>query len=64
MKAMTDELIELDEVEAVLKRIQLFDPVGIGARSLQECLCIQLNQFDAKTTPWLDETKMRTARAY
>ncbi|OHU90778.1 MULTISPECIES: RNA polymerase factor sigma-54 [Pseudoalteromonas] len=54
----TEELIELDEVEAVLKRIQLFDPVGIGARSLQECLCIQLNQFDPKTTPWLQETKM------
>ena len=33
-----EEEIELDEVEAVLKRIQLFDPVGIGARSLQECL--------------------------
>jgi RNA polymerase sigma-54 factor len=52
------EPIELDEVEAVLKRIQLFDPVGIGARNLQECLCIQLNQFDPKTTPWLAETKM------
>ncbi|CAH9063300.1 RNA polymerase sigma-54 factor [Pseudoalteromonas holothuriae] len=52
------EHIELDEVEAVLKRIQLFDPIGIGARSLQECLCIQLNQFDPHTTPWLSETKM------
>lgn len=52
-----EEEIELDEVEAVLKRIQLFDPVGIGARSLQECLCIQLRQFDA-STPYLAETKM------
>ncbi|BBN80299.1 RNA polymerase sigma-54 factor [Pseudoalteromonas sp. A25] len=51
------EPIELDEVEAVLKRIQLFDPIGIGARTLQECLCIQLNQFDPNT-PWLNETKM------
>ncbi|MEC4088311.1 RNA polymerase factor sigma-54 [Pseudoalteromonas rubra] len=51
-----DELIEQDEVEAVLKRIQLFDPVGIAARSLQECLCIQLNQFDPNT-PWLAQTK-------
>ncbi|KZN29476.1 RNA polymerase factor sigma-54 [Pseudoalteromonas luteoviolacea S2607] len=50
------EPIELDEVEAVLKRIQLFDPVGIAARSLQECLVVQLNQF-AKDTPWLTETK-------
>ena len=52
----SEEEIELDEVEAVLKRIQLFDPVGIAARSLQECLCIQLNQFD-KNTPWLEQTK-------
>ncbi|WP_392344218.1 RNA polymerase factor sigma-54 [Pseudoalteromonas prydzensis] len=53
----SEEEIELDEVQAVLKRIQLFDPVGIAARSLQECLCIQLNQFDP-ATPWIAETKM------
>lgn len=52
-----EDEVELDEIEAVLKRIQLFDPVGIAARSLQECLCIQLNQFD-KSTPFLNETKM------
>jgi len=52
-----EDEVELDEIEAVLKRIQLFDPVGIAARSLQECLCIQLNQFD-KDTPFLNETKM------
>ncbi|WP_372767279.1 RNA polymerase factor sigma-54 [Pseudoalteromonas sp.] len=55
-KSDDQEQIELDEVEAVLKRIQLFDPVGIAARSLQECLLIQLNQYD-KNTPWLSETK-------
>nr|WP_217332365.1 RNA polymerase factor sigma-54 [Gilliamella sp. M0364] len=33
--------IELDEVEAVLKRIWHFDPIGVGARSLKECLSIQ-----------------------
>lgn len=44
-----EDEVELDEIEAVLKRIQLFDPVGIAARSLQECLCIQLNQFDQDT---------------
>ncbi len=48
--------VELDEVEAVLKRIQHFDPVGIGARSLQECLMIQLGRF-AEETPWLKEAK-------
>ena len=38
--------IELDEVLAVLHRIQHFDPVGVGYRDLSECLLIQLNQFD------------------
>ena len=38
--------IELDEVLAVLHRIQQFDPVGVGYRDLSECLLIQLNQFD------------------
>lgn len=38
--------IDLDEVLAVLHRIQQFDPVGVGYRSLSECLLIQLNQLD------------------
>lgn len=39
-----DEEIELDEIEAVLHRIQQFDPPGVGARDLRECLLIQLRQ--------------------
>jgi RNA polymerase sigma-54 factor len=42
---------DVDEVAAILKRIQNFDPPGIGARNLQECLLIQLNRkkdFPAK----------------
>ncbi|MBN2009254.1 RNA polymerase factor sigma-54 [candidate division KSB1 bacterium] len=31
-----------DDVEKVLQVVQRFDPVGIGARNLQECLLIQL----------------------
>jgi RNA polymerase sigma-54 factor len=31
-----------EEVEAMLKVIQEFDPVGVGARNLQECLLLQL----------------------
>jgi RNA polymerase sigma-54 factor len=34
------------EVEAVLKLIQTFDPPGIGARNLQECLLLQLERMD------------------
>ncbi len=33
-----------EEVEKVLKVIQKFDPPGIGARDLQECLLIQLTE--------------------
>lgn len=38
--------LELDEVLAVLHRIQQFDPIGVGYRNLSECLLIQLNQYD------------------
>lgn len=37
--------IEVDEVLAVLHRIQQFDPVGVGYRDLSECLLIQLAQI-------------------
>jgi RNA polymerase sigma-54 factor len=33
------------EVEEVLERIQTFDPVGIGARTLEECMLIQAIHF-------------------
>ncbi|MFZ5999289.1 MAG: RNA polymerase factor sigma-54 [Bacteroidota bacterium] len=36
----------LDEVEEVLKKIQSFDPAGIAARNLQECLLLQLERMD------------------
>ncbi len=52
-----EELVELDEVECVLKRIQMFDPIGSGSRTPQECLLVQLKQF-ADDTPWLNEAKL------
>jgi RNA polymerase sigma-54 factor len=36
-------------VESVLKKVQKFDPPGIGARNLQECLLIQLNNMEKAT---------------
>ena len=51
------EDLELDEIQVVLKRIQHFDPVGVAARSTQECLQIQLQHLPAET-PWLDEALM------
>ncbi len=38
--------IEEDEVLAVLRRVQHFDPLGVGSRDLRECLSIQLRQLD------------------
>jgi len=35
-------IVELDEIEAVLTYIQHLEPIGCGARSLGECLLIQL----------------------
>ena len=34
------------EVEAVLKIVQTFDPTGVGARSLGECLALQAKEAD------------------
>lgn len=51
--SLTDDLAfsqnvfaEDEEVEDMLKIIQGFDPPGVGARSLQECLLIQLRKKD------------------
>ena len=51
---ITDELaiyhgidISTKDVEAVLKKLQTFDPAGIGARSLQECLLLQVKRKPA-----------------
>ena len=50
----TQQEVEVDEVEAVLHRIQQFDPIGVGARNPGECLLIQLQNMDPET-PWLPE---------
>lgn len=57
LESIGDEEIDIDEVESVLKRIQRFDPVGVAAKDLRDCLLIQLSQFD-KTTPWLEEARL------
>ncbi len=48
--------LEIDEVECVLHRIQSFDPPGVAARDLQECLSIQLRQVP-ENTRWLAEAR-------
>lgn len=54
-------LIELDEAVAVLKRIQQFDPTGVAARDLAECLQLQLSQM-AADTPWREQALDLVAR--
>jgi RNA polymerase sigma-54 factor len=38
-----------DEVEAVRRQLQRFDPTGIASLDLRDCLRVQLEQFDAAT---------------
>lgn len=38
--------VNLEEIEEILKKIQTFDPAGIAARNLRECLLIQLDRMD------------------
>ena len=52
-----EDEVEEDEVVAVLHRIQHFDPVGVGYRSLAECLLIQLNLIN-DTVPALASAKL------
>ncbi|MBN1379072.1 MAG: RNA polymerase factor sigma-54 [Gammaproteobacteria bacterium] len=41
--------IEMDEVEAVLHRVQHFDPIGVAARNPAECLLLQLQTYPTDT---------------
>ncbi|MGA9116872.1 MAG: RNA polymerase factor sigma-54 [Bacteroidota bacterium] len=54
--------IGIDKAEATLKRIQRLDPVGIGARSLQECLLVQLET--ASLEPRIREQALRVLREH
>ena len=56
--------IELDEVVAVLHRIQQFDPIGVGYRNLSECLLIQLNYLGENHPPKLIENAKLIVRDY
>jgi RNA polymerase sigma-54 factor len=41
-------IVEKEKIELILKKIQGLDPAGVGARSLQECLLLQLKRKDKK----------------
>lgn len=41
-----DPPIEVDELNIALRLVQSFEPAGVGARNLQECLLLQLEKID------------------
>jgi RNA polymerase sigma-54 factor len=47
-----DTGVQIEEIESTLQKVQRLDPVGVGARSLSECITLQLEQLD-KATPGL-----------
>ena len=56
--------IDADEsaIEEVLRCIQTFDPAGIGGRTLQECLLLQLER--KATTPLIDQQRQILTLCY
>ncbi len=58
LQATPEELAEMtgttpNMVEAVIKRIQLFDPVGVACRDLRECLLVQIHERGLDKDPVL-----------
>jgi RNA polymerase sigma-54 factor len=55
LTATTEELTQggkysQDDLEDALAVVQEFDPIGVGARDLRECLLLQLKAFDPQNT--------------
>lgn len=55
LQASLEEIVELEElniktVEEALSFVQKFDPIGVGARDLQECLLLQLKPLNLQGT--------------
>jgi RNA polymerase sigma-54 factor len=53
--------VELDEIEAVLHQIQNFDPLGVAARDLAECLRLQLRAVNDGSAVHQAATALATA---
>jgi RNA polymerase sigma-54 factor len=52
--------VDIEEVERVLRVVQSFDPPGVAARDLRECLIIQLRQEQGSVA----ETALQIVRQY
>ncbi|PMU52867.1 RNA polymerase factor sigma-54, partial [Pseudomonas sp. GP01-A3] len=42
--------ISYSQLQICIEILQKFEPAGVGARSVKECLSIQLNRLDRDTT--------------
>jgi len=49
INASVDDEVSTEEIEATLAKVQGLDPVGVGARTLSECIVLQLRQLDDAT---------------
>ncbi|MBK5286366.1 MAG: RNA polymerase factor sigma-54 [Bacteroidia bacterium] len=65
LKAMVDDLAfsqniktTEEELQEILSEIQTFEPPGVGARSLQECLLLQLIRKDDNSEPFIHAEKI------
>lgn len=65
LEAITDDLafsqnvmVEVEEIENVLEIVQDLDPAGVGARSLQECLVLQLERKPQDSEAVLNATRI------
>ncbi|MBI2123621.1 MAG: hypothetical protein HYT96_05620 [Armatimonadetes bacterium] len=52
--------VEIEEVEAVLARIQRFEPVGVAARTVEECLLLQLKVMEPSEVNRLAQRMVET----
>ncbi len=53
-----------EELEGMLKRLQRFEPAGIGARSLQECLLLQIARDPGYPKSPLKQTEYQIIEKY
>jgi RNA polymerase sigma-54 factor len=56
LQASTDEICAMgdypcEEVTKSLRTVQSFDPIGVGARDLKECLLLQIRHLELDETP-------------
>ncbi len=60
LQSQLDDL-DFDEVNAVLHRVQNFDPVGVAAIDLKDCLRLQIQQLP-ENTPFKEEALVLVTR--